>query len=95
MSAWCLLALADDVLNLLANLLQVDTQGLKCLGRNALTLVDQTKQNVLGSDVVVVEQLRLFLGEHDYPASLVGEFLEQAGTSKSVLKMLGEQVVSF
>ena len=54
MTGWCLLALTDDLLNLLANLLEVDSERFQRLGRNAFTLVDQSEQNVLGADVVVV-----------------------------------------
>src|SRR5918999_3753223 len=39
--------------------------------------MDQTEKDVLGSDVVVVEEPRLFLGEDDHPAGPVSESLEQ------------------
>ncbi|WP_456514939.1 helix-turn-helix domain-containing protein [Agrococcus sp. UYP33] len=38
--------------------------------------MDEPEQDVLRADVVVVEQLRLFLGEHHDAASAVGESLE-------------------
>jgi hypothetical protein len=38
--------------------------------------MDETEQDVLGADVVVVEHLRLFLGEHNHATGTVGESLE-------------------
>ena len=76
MARRCLLALANDFLHLLANLLEVDAESLECLGSHSLALVNQTEQDVLGADVVVVEKLGLFLGKHDNATGLVSEFLE-------------------
>jgi hypothetical protein len=39
--------------------------------------VDQAEQDVLGSDVVVVEQARFLLGEDHDSSGSVGEALEQ------------------
>src|SRR3954468_683605 len=50
-----LLALADDLLHLLADALQRDAEGLERLRGDTLTLVDQAQEDVLGADVVVVE----------------------------------------
>ena len=50
-----LLSLPDDFLNLFAHLLEVDAQRLKCLGRHSLALVNESKQDVLGANVVVIE----------------------------------------
>src|SRR6185437_249425 len=71
-----LLALADDVLALLADGVQRDTERFQSLGGDPLTLVDQAEQDVLRPDVVVVEHLGLFLGQDDDAASAVGESLE-------------------
>ncbi|CAG7170935.1 hypothetical protein PICSAR21_03545 [Mycobacterium avium subsp. paratuberculosis] len=68
-----LLALADDLLDLAADALQRDAQRLQRLGRHALALVDQTQQDVLGADVVVVEHPGLFLRQDDDPAGAVGK----------------------
>jgi hypothetical protein len=38
--------------------------------------VKEPEQDVLGADVVVVQEPRLFLGEHDHAAGVVGESLE-------------------
>ena len=71
-----LLALADDLLDLLAHGLERDAEGLERLGGDALALVDEAEQDVLGADVVVVEHPGLFLGQDDDPAGAVGEPLE-------------------
>jgi hypothetical protein len=67
---------ADDVGHLGAHGIERDLELLERLRCDALALVDQAEQNVLGTDVIVVEHLRLFLGEHNHPASAVGESLE-------------------
>ncbi len=72
------LALADDLLDLLAHALEADPQALESLGGHAFTLMDQTKKNVLGADVVVVEHPGLFLGQDDHPPRTVGEPLEHS-----------------
>ena len=46
--------------------------------RDAVALVDQAEQDVLGADVVVVQQARLLLGEDDHPPGPVGEAFEHA-----------------
>ena len=71
-----LLALADDLLDLLADALERDAEGLERLGGDALTLVDQAQEDVLGADVVVVEHPGLFLGQDDHAAGSVGEPFE-------------------
>ena len=71
-----LLALADDLLDLLADGLQRDAERLERLGGDALALVDEAEQDVLGADVVVVEHPGLFLGQDDNPPGAVGKPLE-------------------
>ncbi len=68
-----LAAPADDRLDLLAHLGQVDPKRLEDFGRQALTLGDDPEQDVLGPDVVVPEPLRLFLSEHDAAPRAFGE----------------------
>ena len=75
-----LLALADDLLDLGAHGLEGDVEALQSLGRDALALVDQAEQDVLGPDVVVGEHAGLFLGQHDHPAGSVGEPLEHCAS---------------
>ena len=82
-----LLALADDLLDLLADGLERDAERLQRLGGDALTLVDQAEQDVLGADVVVVEHPGLFLGQDDNPPRAVGEPLEHlVRSSRSALR---------
>src|SRR5690606_18182173 len=69
-------ALADDLLDLLAHRLERDAERLERLGRNSLTLVDEAEEDVLGPDVVVVEEASLLLGQHDHPTGPVGETFE-------------------
>ncbi len=71
-----LLALADDLLNLLPHRFQADAQRLQSLGRHALALVDQPQQDVLGADVVVVQHPGLFLSQDHNSPRPVGEPLE-------------------
>src|SRR6476659_9992059 len=71
-----LLALADDLFDLLAHRVQRDAEGLQGLRGDALTLMDQAQQDVLGPDVVVVEHPSLSLGQDDNPTCAVGEPLE-------------------
>ena len=70
-------ALADDLLDLGAHGLERDAERLERLGGDALALVDQPEQDVLGADVVVVEEPRFLLGQHHDPAGSVGEAFEQ------------------
>src|SRR5207247_2224218 len=70
------LALADDLLDLLADGLERDVQRLEGLGRNPFALVDQTEQDVLGADVIVIEHPRFFLSEDNHAPGPVGEPFE-------------------
>ena len=69
-------ALADDLLDLAAHGLERDAEALEGLGGDALALVDQPEQDVLGADVAVVQQARFLLGEDDDPAGPVSESFE-------------------
>jgi hypothetical protein len=73
MTTWSLRALTNDFDDLGANRLEADTHALECASCDTFPLMDQTKKDVLGSDVVVVEEPRLFLGENDNSSSPVGE----------------------
>jgi hypothetical protein len=66
----------DDLFNLRPHRFEGDAERLERLGGDALTLVDQPQQDVLGADVVVVEQPRLFLRQHHHSSGSVGESLE-------------------
>ena len=71
-----LLALPDDLLHLLADRLERNPEALQGLRSDTLTLVDQAQEDVLSTDVVVVEHPGLFLGQDDNPPRTVGEPLE-------------------
>ena len=70
-------ALADDLFDLVPHRLQRNAERFECLGRDALTLVDEAEEDVLGADVVVVEQARFFLRQHHDSSSPVSEAFEQ------------------
>ena len=70
-------ALADDARDLRANLLDRDVERLEDAGRETLLLAKQPQQDVLGADVVVVQQAGFFLRKHDHPPGPVGEPFEQ------------------
>ena len=76
-----LLALADDLFDLLAHGVEGDPERLERLRGDSFALVDQTEQDVLGADVVVVEHPGLFLGQDDDATRTVGEPLEHCGNS--------------
>src|SRR5215813_5332358 len=70
------LALADDLLNLLAYRLQADPQRLQRPGRHSLALMNEAKQQVLGADVVVVQHPGFFLSQDHHPPCPVGKPLK-------------------
>jgi hypothetical protein len=61
-----LLTGADDAHHLCAHTLDGDVQALEDAGRQTLLLAEQSQQDVLGADVVVLEGARLLLGEDDH-----------------------------
>ena len=71
----------DGLLDLLAHGLEADPERLERLGRDALALVDEAEQDVLGADEVVVEQSRLLLGQDQDPSGSVSESFEQVTAS--------------
>src|SRR2546429_2942619 len=71
-----LLALADDLLDLLPPGVQADAQRLQRLGRYTFALVDEAEQDVLGADVVVIEHPGFFLRQDNNPPRPVGKPLE-------------------
>ena len=81
------LALADDLLDLLADRLQGDVEALERLGGDALALVDQPEQDVLGADVVVVQHPRLFLREDHHSSGAVREAFEHVSVLRAVTRM--------
>src|SRR5690349_2326868 len=79
--ARCLLALADDLLDLLPDALQGDPEGFQGLCGHTLALVDEAEEDVLGADVVVVEHPGFFLRQDDNPPRSVCEPLEHSISS--------------
>jgi hypothetical protein len=78
-----LLPAADDLLDLGAHRFEGDAEGLQGRGGHALALVDQAEQDVLGADVVVVEEPGLLLGQHNHPPGPVGELLKHPAVTRS------------
>ena len=75
-----LLVLADDLLDLLPYGLRVYPERLQCLCRHTLTLTDETEQNVLGTDAVVLQHPGLLLGQDENPSRAFDEPLEHSLT---------------
>ena len=75
-----LLALADDLLDLLADAVERNAQGLKGFGGNTFTLMDQTQEDVFGTNVIVVQHACLFLGKHNYATGTVRKSLKHFAT---------------
>jgi hypothetical protein len=75
----CLLALANDFLNLLAHGLERNLERFESFRGNTFTLVNQAQEDVLGADVVVVEHLGFFLSQNNDAPSAVGKPLKHSG----------------
>ena len=71
-----LLAGADDADDLGADALHGDVERLEHARGETLLLAEQAEQDVLGADVVVLEDAGLLLGEDDHLAGPFGEALE-------------------
>ena len=69
-------AVTDDLLDLRAHGLEGDAERLERLRGDALAFVDEAEQDVLGPDVVVVEQARFFLRQDDHSAGSIGKAFE-------------------
>src|SRR5258707_14097968 len=71
-----LISTANNALDGLPRLFEIDAQASEHVAGHAFPLTKQAKQKMLGADVVMVEVLRLFLGElHDF-ARPFGETIE-------------------
>ena len=70
------LAVADDALDLLAHLVEVDVQGVESLRGDALVLAQEAEEQVLRAYVVVVEMTGLVLREHHDLAGPLRETFE-------------------
>ena len=85
-------ALADDLLDLAAHGLERDAERLEGLGGDAFALVDEPEQDVLGADVVVVEEPSFLLRQHDDPSGPVGEAFEQGEPPAPIWGIRGSSV---
>ena len=74
----------DDLLDLQPNLAQVDIEVLQHIGRDAGTLFHEAQQYMFRADVLVVEALRLLVGELHNLAGSIGEALVHAGHLRRV-----------
>jgi hypothetical protein len=70
------IAAADDELDGGPDLGQLDVHVLEDARRDPLALADEAEQEMLGTDVVVVEPLRFVLRERQDLAGTVGELVE-------------------
>ena len=70
------IAAADDELDRGSDLGQLDAHVLEDARSDALALAHEAEQQVLRADVVVVEALRLVLGERQYLAGTLGELVK-------------------
>ena len=69
-------ALANDVLHLTADRFQRDAEGLERFRGDSLTLVNEAEEDVLGSDVGVIQEARFLLRQNHNSASSVGKSFE-------------------
>lgn len=76
-----LLALADDLLDLAAHSFEGDAQRLQRLGSDTFALVNEAEQDVLRTDVVVVEHPGFFLSQDNNAPCAIGEPLEHRSPS--------------
>ena len=63
----------DDLLDLQADLAEVDVEVLQDVGGDARAFLDQAEQDVLGADVFVVEALGLLVGQLHHLAGTIGK----------------------
>ena len=70
-------ALANDFFNLIADRFERDAEGFECFRSHTLALVNESQQDVLSADVVVVEETCFLLSQYNNSASSIGKSLEQ------------------
>ena len=83
-----LLALPDDFLHLFAHSLKGNIQRFESFRGDTFALVDETQQDVLGANVVVVEHLGFFLCQDDDSTRPVGKPLKHV--CHSLFRGIGE-----
>ena len=73
-------ALTDDLFDLATHGLEADAERFERFRGDALTLVDEAEQDVLGADVAVIEQPGFFLREHDDSSRPIGKAFEHVAS---------------
>jgi hypothetical protein len=68
--------MADDLFDLRTYRFKRDPERLEGLRGHSFALMNQTKQDVLSPDVVVVQEARFLLGQHHNPAGSIGKTFE-------------------
>ena len=69
-------SVSNNCFYLTTDVLERDSHGLQCLGSNTLTFLDEAEQDVLGTNVIVVEHPRFFLRQNYDATSTVRKPLE-------------------
>ena len=69
----------DSLTDCLHSVVVLNIQTLERLRGKAVLFLDKAEQDMLGSDIRLVELAGLFLSKDQNLASLVGEFLERHG----------------
>ena len=69
-------SLSNYLHNLGAHRLEIDVEAFERTGSNPFTLMDESKEDVFGTDVVVVQEARFLLSQYDDPAGSVCKTLE-------------------
>ncbi len=67
---------ANDLVHLLPHSVQRDVHLGEGLGGKAFTFLDESEEDVLGPYELMVQETRLFLGQHQDPTGTVSETLE-------------------
>src|SRR4051794_16239630 len=80
-------AVTDDLFDLCAHGFERDAERFERLRGDALSFVDQAEEDVLGSDVVVVEQARFFLRQDDHSAGSIGKAFEHGWNLPLLVRM--------
>jgi hypothetical protein len=71
----------DDLYHLVTDPDKVDVESFESTSGDALTFIEKTEENVLGSDVAVIEKTCFFLSEDDYSSCPVGKALKHSQCS--------------
>jgi hypothetical protein len=74
----------DKLFDLQAHLAQVDAEVLEHVRPDPGTLLDQSQEDVLGSDILVVEPLRLLIGQGHYLSGTVSKPFEHASSFRGL-----------